>query len=831
MKPKVAVIGSGFGGLATAIRLQAQGFPVTIFEKRDLPGGRAYVYRQDGFTFDAGPTVITAPDCLRDLFKVAGRDMDDYLELIKIDPMYRLHWEDGLSFDYSDNVQATVDSIAKFSPEDAKRYPAFLEYTRKVFVEGYEKLAHVPFLKITSMLKVAPQLLQLQAFRTVYSMVGKYLKDPHLRQAFSFHSLLVGGNPFSASSIYTLIHYLEKKWGVYFAKGGTNAAVSALVKLFTDIGGQIRYQSEIDLITTQDGKVTGVVVNGREEAFDMVVSNADVVNTYKRLLRQEPKVERKRWWLGKSRHSMSLFVVYFGTKKKYPGLAHHNILFGNRYKELLDDIFHKGVLADDFSLYLHVPTVTDPSLAPEGCENFYALSPVPHLGKLAIDWKEEAPKYADKILSYIEKHYLPGLKAEIVTKRWFTPDDFKYELNAHLGSAFSLEPVLWQSAYFRVHNRDSQIKGLYFAGAGTHPGAGIPGVIGSAQATAGLVVEDYHKQNAEIVDRIVQDQRLAPAPAPLVPVAAMEKSGSLDVETALAQCRAMIRVGSKSFSMASHLFGERTRDAAHFLYGWCRYCDDAVDSIREPEAQLKRLEELREKTAAAFRGEPPPEPVFVALAQVAKDYGVPSYYAEELLEGMAMDVRRDTYAEAKDLGLYCYRVAGTVGLMMSHVMGVSDEGALEYAAAMGSAMQLTNIARDVMEDAAMGRVYLPQAWLLAEGLTSEDVGRPERRASVSRVVARLLDLADRYYEVGNSGLRFLPWRAALAVGTASAVYSDIGRVVRAKGPRAWDERAVVSKGRKLTMVGKGLLLTLKTLPYRLAKPWRPVELKTVWRHT
>jgi phytoene desaturase len=829
MKPRVAVIGSGFGGLASAIRLQAQGFPVTIFEKRDKAGGRAYVYRQDGFTFDAGPTVITAPDCLKDLFELSGKRMEDYLELIKLSPMYRLRWEDGLSFDYSDDIEDTIAQIAKINPEDARNYPAFLEYTRQVFVEGYEKLAHVPFLDFTSMIKVSPQLMKLQAFRTVYGMVGKYLKDPHLRQAFSFHSLLVGGNPFTASSIYTLIHYLEKKWGVYFAKGGTNAAVSALVKLFTDIGGEIRFEAEVDRIVTRDGKVTGLVVGGREEDFGVVVSNGDVVHTYQKLLRQEPAVERTRKGLLRARQSMSLFVLYFGTKKRYPGLAHHNILFGNRYKALLDDIFNKGVLADDFSLYLHVPTVTDPSVAPEGCENFYALSPVPHLGKAALDWKIEGPKYADKILSYLEKHYLPGLKQEIITQRHFTPDDFKYELNAHLGSAFSLEPVLWQSAYFRVHNRDAHLKGLYFAGAGTHPGAGIPGVIGSAQATAGLVVEDYHLGNVETLDRVVQDQRFGAAPQPLA--AAAREETSPEVAVALAQCRSMIRVGSKSFSMASHLFGEKTRDAAHFLYGWCRYSDDQVDSVRDPVEQLARVEELRRKTADAFRGAPAPEPVFVALSHIATEFRIPSYYAEELLEGMAMDVRRQSYATAADLGLYCYRVAGTVGLMMSHVMGVSDERALEYAGALGSAMQMTNIARDVMEDAAMGRVYLPEAWLREEGLAPSDVGLANNREAVARVVRRLLELADRYYAIGNSGLKFLPWRAALAVGTASSVYSDIGRVVRSRGARAWDERAVVSKGRKLSMVLKGLLLTLKTVPYRIAKPWRPVELNTIWRHT
>jgi phytoene desaturase len=348
------------------------------------------------------------------------------------------------------------------------------------------------------MFSVVPQLIQLRAFRSVYSMVSKYIRDEHLRQLFSFHSLLVGGNPFTTTSIYTLIHCLERKWGVFFPKGGTGALVRALVQLFLQLGGEIRFNSEVTEIVTGQSQVTGVVTQkGRKEGFDVVISNADVFHTYDVLLRREPRAEVMRKRVSSMNYSMSLFLIYFGTNRKYSNLRHHNIIFGTRYRELLSDIFERGRLADDFSLYLHAPTLSDPSLAPAGCQTFYVLSPVPHLGKLAVDWKSEGPRYAEKILAYLEKHYMPGLRRSIIVRRLFTPEDFRTELNSRFGSAFSLEPRLLQSAYFRVHNRDRKIRGLYFVGAGTHPGAGIPGVVNSAKATANLILHGLKSPLAE----------------------------------------------------------------------------------------------------------------------------------------------------------------------------------------------------------------------------------------------------------------------------------------------------------------------------------------------
>ncbi len=488
---RVAVIGSGFGGLALAIRLQAAGLQTTLVEQRDKPGGRAYVYQDQGFTFDAGPTVITAPGCLEELFALAGERMADHVDLLPVLPFYRLFWEDGDVFDYSNDLADITRQIGARNPADVDGYRRFLSYAEQVFDEGYTKLAHVPFLDIWSMVRAAPQLVRLEAYRSVYDVVAKYLTDDHLRQAFSFHSLLVGGNPFATSSIYTLIHVLERKWGVTFPRGGTGALVRALVALFERMGGTVRLNTPVDRILTRDGAVTGIRTrDGEELPTDAVASNADVVHTYKALLGHDPRGAAAARSLEKKRFSMSLFLIYFGTKRRHPHLAHHNVIFGPRYRELLGDIFDTGTLADDFSLYLHAPTVSDPTLAPEGCEAFYVLSPVPHLGKGNIDWTTEGPRYADRILDYLEARYIPNLRADLVTQRIFTPLDFESTLNAHVGSAFSLEPVLTQSAWFRVHNRDDKLKGLYFVGAGTHPGAGVPGVVNSAKATAGLMIDD-----------------------------------------------------------------------------------------------------------------------------------------------------------------------------------------------------------------------------------------------------------------------------------------------------------------------------------------------------
>ncbi|MDR9890573.1 phytoene desaturase [Pseudenterobacter timonensis] len=487
---KTVVIGAGFGGLALAIRLQANGISTLLLEQRDKPGGRAYVYQDKGFTFDAGPTVITDPTAIEELFTLAGKRMADYVDLLPVTPFYRLCWEDGQVFDY-DNVQARLEAqIARFNPRDVEGYRRFYAYSRAVFKEGYLKLGTVPFLSFRDMVRAGPQLARLQAWRSVYSMVSQFIENEQLRQAFSFHSLLVGGNPFATSSIYTLIHALEREWGVWFARGGTGALVAGMVKLFEDLGGELALNAEVTRLETTGSQIDAVQLkDGRHIPCRAVASNADVVHTYERLLGHHPTGVARAASLKRKRMSNSLFVLYFGLNHPHPQLAHHTVCFGPRYQELIEEIFHGNRLADDFSLYLHAPCVTDPSLAPPGCGSFYVLAPVPHLGTADLDWTVEGPRLRDRIFDYLEARYMPGLRSQLVTHRTFTPFDFRDQLGAHLGSAFSIEPILSQSAWFRPHNRDSQISNLYLVGAGTHPGAGIPGVIGSARATAGLMLE------------------------------------------------------------------------------------------------------------------------------------------------------------------------------------------------------------------------------------------------------------------------------------------------------------------------------------------------------
>ncbi len=491
------VVGAGFGGLALAIRLQSAGIATTLVEARDKPGGRAYVYTDAGYTFDAGPTVITDPSALEELFSLSGRRMSDYVEMLPVAPFYRLVWGDGTYFDYG-NDQAELDrQIEALSPPDVAGYRRFLAYSRALFAEGYLKLGAKPFLSFWDMVRVAPQLVRLESHVSVYKKVARYIENEKLRQAFSFHSLLVGGNPFSTSAIYALIHALEREWGVFFPKGGTGALVNGLIRLFQDLGGQVRLNAPVAQIAIDEDRVSGVVLeNGDMLDCDIAASNADLVHTYGRLLSGTDRGRRQAAKLSNRRFSNSLFVVYFGARNVWPHLAHHTVLFGPRYRELIANIFNGPSLPEDFSLYLHAPTVTDSSMAPPGCTAFYVLSPVPHLGAADIDWSVEGPRYRDRILGHLDQTYLPGLTDAIETCRIFTPFDFRDELNSHLGSAFSLEPILTQSAYFRAHNRDDRFRGLYFVGAGTHPGAGIPGVVGSAKATAGLVLDDFSADSA-----------------------------------------------------------------------------------------------------------------------------------------------------------------------------------------------------------------------------------------------------------------------------------------------------------------------------------------------
>jgi phytoene desaturase len=481
-KPRHAVvIGSGFGGLAAAVRLGARGYRVTVLERLDTPGGRARVFRQDGFRFDAGPTIITAPFLFEELWALAGRRLSDDVELRPVSPFYRIRFDDGSHFDYSGDDEKMRDEIARIAPGDLDGFERFKAVASELCDVGFEQLGHVPFGSWRDMFRVLPDLVRLQAWRSVHGLVARYIKDPRLRTVFSFHPLLVGGNPFTTTAIYALINALERRWGVHYAMGGTGELVSGLVNLVEGQGGRMRMDSEVVEICVESGRATGVRLKGGEViSADIVVSNADAAWTYRKLV---PAKSRKRWndrKLDRLEASMSLFVWYFGTKRQYPDVPHHTIALGPRYRGLVDDIFKRRRLAEDFSLYLHRPSATDPSVAPPGCDAFYVLSPVPHLGD-GTDWSLKAEAYRQSIESRLEASLLPGLGSQLVTSRVMTPKNFREELLSWQGAAFGPQPLMTQSAWFRPHNRSEDVENLFLVGAGTHPGAGVPGVLSSAR--------------------------------------------------------------------------------------------------------------------------------------------------------------------------------------------------------------------------------------------------------------------------------------------------------------------------------------------------------------
>ncbi len=482
------MIGAGFGGLAAAVRLRARGYEVTVVEANDQAGGRASVFERDGFRYDAGPTVITAPYLIAELFELVGRNPRDYYELVPVDPWYKVLFSDGSSFDYVGEEERVLAQIEQLSPGDVDGYRKLAAHAERIFDIGYTQLADQPFDRVTDMLRVVPELVRLENYRTVSSLVGKYIKDERLRQVFTFQPLLVGGNPFQTTSIYMLIHWLERKWGVWFAKGGTASLISALVRLLGELDVDIRLNSPVERIEVENGRATGVLVDGQLIPAEVVVSNADPSMVYTTLIDPRHRTWQPDWRVKSVKQSMSLFVGYFATDRRFEQVDHHTIVLGPRYEPLLHDIFNAKVLADDFSLYLHRPTATDPTMYPEGQDGFYVLSPVPNL-EGGQDWSELAEGYLDRILDHLDGRVMPGLNESVMHKFSVDPRYFEGRMRSMSGAAFGPEPIFRQSAWFRYHNRSEDVDGLYFVGAGTHPGAGVPGVLCSAKVLDRFVAD------------------------------------------------------------------------------------------------------------------------------------------------------------------------------------------------------------------------------------------------------------------------------------------------------------------------------------------------------
>lgn len=490
MTRKIVIIGSGFGGLAAAIRLQARGMHVTLLEKNAKVGGHASQLVKDGYTFDMGPSIITAPDLIQGVFACAGVRMADYLDLVKLDPFYRIYFHDGTSLDYTDDGEQMKRQMAQFSTADADNYDHFMAHTRQLYDAVITDGLGATAFDLPTMLGFLPRALRLQALMPAYDFVKRYFEDPRHRFTFSFHPLFIGGNPFRAPAVYLMIPYLEKTGGVWFCKGGMYTFVQALEKVFKRLGGIVETEAEVEEIVVKNRKATGVLAKGQFYEADGVISNADLFHTYGELIKSE---HRRKWSdkkLRKTQYSMSAFLLYLGVRKKYPQLKHHTLILSERYKGLIDDIFDNKVLPGDFSMYLHIPSQTDPSMAPEGCESMYVLIPVPNL-ESGVNWEKTKEAYTDKVLTFLENDFgLTDLKRSIEVLETFMPSDFRRERNSHLGSAWGVEPKLTQTAYFRPHNRSEDIQSLYFVGASTHPGAGVPGVLLTAETTTKLVNKD-----------------------------------------------------------------------------------------------------------------------------------------------------------------------------------------------------------------------------------------------------------------------------------------------------------------------------------------------------
>ncbi len=756
------VVGAGLGGLACAIRLRALGCAVTVIERLDAPGGRARVFRQDGFAFDAGPTVITAPHLFDALFACLGENRADHVRFLPVRPWYRILFASGRRFDYGGTPDEMERAVAAFAPADLAGYRRLRVKQAELFETGYERFGAVPFHRPRMMARAAPHLLRLGAFRSLHGVVARLIRDPELRQVFTLQTLLVGGHPFRTSAIYGLIGHLEQRWGIWFAEGGTGALVDALAGLARRHGVAFRLGTTVARIAVDRGTVRGVVLqDGTTIPSAIVVANADAPAVHRDLLGRRP-------WLRPSL-SMGLFVLCFGTDRAWPKVAHHTILLGPDYKASLDAIFDgAAALPDEPSLYLHRPAATDPGAAPPGCDAFYVLAPVPNL-LAPIDWRRVVRVFRDRVVAALERRILPGLSRHIVTERVVTPEDFARDFLSDAGAGFSAAPLLRQSAYFRAHNRVGGVDGLYLVGAGTHPGAGVPGVLTSAM----------------IVETLVAD-RLARGAAP----------GAL----------ASLATNGRSFRLAGRLLPRPLLADAAVLYRFCRAVDDLADLAPDRAVARRRLEALRRAVAGRDARDPEAASLLALAARRRLDLAP----ALALIDTLVADLDPRAIDDAGALLAYAQGAAGTVGLLMSDLLTGGDPRARPFAADLGIAMQLTNIARDVAEDAARGRVFLPAAWLRCGG-DARHLLDPSHRAVVFDAVRRVLDLADQHYRRSEAGLRFLPWRSRAAIRAAARLYEEIGVVVRARGPDGIGaERVVVGGGRRWQLLGLASLGLART---------------------
>ena len=779
---KALVIGAGFGGMAAALRLRAKGYEVSLIDRCAGLGGRAQVFVRGGFKHDAGPTVITAPFLFEELFALFGEKFADHVHLVPLTPWYRFHFSDNSQFDYGGTLDQTLAEIARIEPADCDGYRSLLAQSEKIFNVGFLQLSAVPFHRFGAMVKQIPALLRLRSHDTVWQLVCRHLKNPKLRQAFSIQPLLVGGNPFDTTSIYGLIHYLERAYGVHFAMGGTAAITDALGALMARQGIEVQLNTTVRRIDVDAGVAHGITLDdGSSITADLIVSNADPAHLYAAMIRPEDQARSARLKLAAAEFSMGLFVLYFGTTRQYPDVAHHTIWLGDRYRELLADIFHHKVLSEDFSLYVHRPTATDSSFAPPGCDSFYVLCPVPNL-KGSVDWAVEGPRLQARIIAALAQTILPGLGDCITSDFYMTPENFRSDyLSAH-GAGFSVAPLFRQSAWFRFHNRAEGIRNLYLVGAGTHPGAGVPGVLCSAKVMDALV---------PAANRTVR------------------RSADGDLTPALQSADLVLSRKGKSFHWARRWMASAHAARATRLYGFCRYADDLADEAvvghdADPHAALALV-------AQGIASGVSHNPIVADMIDLMQLCSIQPALILTFIDGITSDLGTVLMADEDALLRYCYQAAGTVGAMMCRVLGCDDPAALRHAVDLGIAMQLTNICRDVAADAAVGRRYLPASLIgdVAPQMLVDPA--PALRPQLQSCIDRLLATADRYYHSGEAGLAHLPIGARASILVAARVYRAIGIRLRLNGNAYWLGRTVVPRQIK-TLVTVRALLSIPLLP-------------------
>ena len=777
---KAIVIGAGFGGIAAALRLRAKGYEVSLIDRCAGLGGRAQVFERDGFKHDAGPTVITAPFLFEELFALFGEKLEDHIQLVPLTPWYRFHFSDNTQFDYGGTLDETLAEIARIEPDDCEGYRRLLVQSEKIFNVGFLQLSAVPFHRFGKMVQQIPALLRLRSQDTVWKLVTRHLKNPKLRQAFSIQPLLVGGNPFDTTSIYGLIHYLERAHGVHFAMGGTAAITTALGALMARHGIDVQLSTTVGRVVVDKGVATGITLaNGESMVADVVVSNADPAHLYGSMIRPEDQAPSARLKLATAEFSMGLFVLYFGTTRQYPDVAHHTIWLGERYRELLADIFHDKVLSEDFSLYLHRPTATDASFAPAGCDSFYVLCPVPNL-KGAVDWAVEGPRLQSRIIEALAKTILPGLADCITSDFYMTPENFRSDYLSVYGAGFSVAPLFRQSAWFRFHNRAEGIRNLYLVGAGTHPGAGLPGVLCSAK---------------------VMDALVPPANVPARPSA--HRATDSHQTPALQSADLVLSNKGKSFHWARRWMAAVPAARATRLYGFCRYVDDLADEARPGDDPRAALASVAQDIANGVSH----NPIVADAIALMRECRIQPSLILTLIEGITSDLGTVRIADEDALIRYCYQAAGTVGAMMSQVLGCNDPAALRHAIDLGIGMQLTNICRDIADDAAAGRRYLPAS--LIGDVEPQALVNPiaALRPRLQTAINYLLDTADRYYRSGEAGLAHLPIGARCSILVAARTYRAIGTRLHQHDNAYWLGRTVVPRYTKGLVTAQALLST------------------------